>query len=53
MHNVRFCELQFISVLISNNLSAFWKYNGDCSKMLLQQPQRLFPHLDIAGLCNA
>ena len=50
---IRFCELQSISVLIWNNLSAFLKYNDDCSKMLLQQPQRLFPHLDIAGLCNS
>ena len=45
--------MQFISVLISNNLSAFWKYNDDCSKMLLQQQQRLLPHLDIVGLCNS
>ena len=50
---IRFCELQFISVLISNNLSAFWKNNYDCSKMLLQQPQRLLLHFDIVGLCNS
>ena len=50
---IRFCELQFISVLISNNLSAFWKSNDDYSKILLQQPQRLFPHLDTVGICNS
>ena len=51
--SIRFCDLQFISVLISNNVYAFWIYNDGCSKMLLQQPQRLFPHLDIVGLCNS
>ena len=52
---IRFCELQFISVFISNNLSAFWKSNDDYSKILLQQPQRLFPHLDtvLVGICNS